>query len=132
VTTVYSFDEGDLGKQMPEVKEFLGPGKTILVWGVSEATVDKGEFDGVARSLFWNLPTDERAFEGDDYWGLLIAEDSLPIRDTLKMVARNRVPFSAHISLRPKVNNPRQNYWVLKRVDLHYDSHGVLIDPNGE
>ena len=130
MTTVYSFDEGDLGKLMPEVKAFLAPGKTILVWGVSQARVDNGEFDVPAASLFWNLPTDERAFEGDDYWGLLLAENSLPIRDTLRMVERKRIPFAATISQKPKLNVKGQSYWVLKRTDLHYRQDGSLIDPN--
>lgn len=132
MTTVYRFDEGDLGKQMPDVKAFLAPGKTIMVWGVSEATVNTGEYEVSARSLFWNLPTDERAFEGDDYWGLLLAENSLPIRDTIKMIARKRIPFAAFIQQRPKQNTKGQSYWVMKAVDLHYDSDGNLVDPNDE
>jgi hypothetical protein len=129
---LFSFDQGDLGKIMPEAKSFLAPGKVIIVWGVSEATVDNGEFDKPARSLFWNLPTDERAFEGDNYWGLLLSEDALPIRDTQKMVERNRVPFAAHISLRPKVNSKGQSYWVMKRFDLQYNADGSVHDPNAE
>lgn len=132
MTTVYRFDEGDLGKVMPDAKAFLSPGKTIMVWGVSEATVDTGEFGVAARSLFWNLPTDERAFEGDDYWGLLLSEDSLPIRDTQKMIARKRIPFAAYIQQRPKQNTKGQTYWVMKPAELHYDSDGQLIDPNSE
>lgn len=130
MTTVYRFDEGDLGKLMPEVKTFLSPGKTIMVWGVSEAKVNTGEFAEPARSLFWNLPTDERAFEGDDYWGLLLAESSLPIRDTLKMIARKRIPFAAYICQRPKQNTKGQFYWVMKPAELHYTKDGDLIDPN--
>lgn len=127
---LFSFDQGDLGKIMPDAKTFLANGKVIIVHGVSEATVDNGEFDVAARSLFWNLPTDERAFEGDDYWGLLLAENSLPIRDTQKMVERNRVPFAAHISLRPKINSKGQSYWVMKRADIQYNSDGSVHDPN--
>ena len=127
---IFDFDQGDLGKIMPEAKTFLAPGKVIIVWGVSEATVDNGEFDVAARSLFWNLPTDERAFEGDDYYGLLLAENSLPIRDALKMVERERVPFVAHISQRPKVNSKGQSYWVLKKASLQYNSDGSVHDPN--
>jgi len=127
---LFSFDQGDLGKLMPDVKKFLGPGKVIVVWGVSEATVDNGEYDVPARSLFWNLPTDERAFEGDDCWGLLLAENSLPIRDTLKMVERERIPFVAHISQRAKVNTKGQSYWVMKRAELQYNQDGSIHDPN--
>ena len=127
---LFTFDQGDLGKLMPDVKKFLGPGKVIIVWGVSEARVDNGEFDKPAASLFWNLPTDERAFEGDDCWGLLLSEDALPIRDTLKMVERNRIPFVAHIQYRPKVNNPKQGYWVMKKAELRYNSDGSVVDPN--
>src|SRR5215471_12087542 len=112
---LFSFDQGDLGKLMPDVKAFLAPGKVIIVWGVSEAVVDNGEYDVPARSLFWNLPTEEHAFDGNDYWGLLLAENALPIRDTLKMVERNRVPFAAHISQKSKLNVKGQSYWVLKR-----------------
>jgi len=127
---LFTFDQGDLGKLMPEVKKFLGPGKVIIVHGVSEATVDSGEYDVPARSLFWNLPTDERAFEGDDYWGLLLAENALPIRDTLKMMERGRTPFAAHISQRPKLNVKGQSYWVLKRTEIRFDSDGTFVDPN--
>lgn len=130
MTTVYNFDEGDLGKLMPNAKEFLAPGKTILVWGVSEASVETGEFEGAARSLFWNLPTDENAFDGNDYWGLLLSDKSAVIRDALKMVARKRVPFAAFIQLKPKVNNPRQSAWVMKPSQIQYDQNGDVIDPN--
>jgi hypothetical protein len=130
MSQLYTFDEGDLGKIMPEAKAFLSPGKTIIVWGVSQATVDSGDFDVPAKSLFWNLPTDDRAFEGDDYWGLLLAENSLPIRDTLKMAERGRIPFAAHISQRPKLNVKGQSYWVMKAVSIQYNSDGSIVDPN--
>jgi hypothetical protein len=127
---LFTFDQGDLGKIFPDAKKFLESGKVIIVHGVSEAVVDSGEYDVPARSLFWNLPTDEGAFDGNDYWGLLLAENSLPIRDTLKMVERGRTPFPARISRVAKLNVKGQAYWVLKRAEIRFDSDGTFVDPN--
>ena len=69
MTTVYSFDEGDLGKLMPEVKKFLGPGKSLLTTYNLEAKGPGGTQDASARltvnaatASMTSSPSDEDLF----------------------------------------------------------------------
>lgn len=127
---LYDFDLNDFGVE-PDFDKAEMNGKVIIVHGVSEAVMQRAEYPKGARSLLWNFPTDIDAFDPDGtHYGMLLSEDSLPIKNTLTMMQRGRVPFPARIVYRQKESNKAQSYWMFERVLIQYDADGTLVDPN--
>lgn len=123
----YDFDLGDFGNQPDYTKDDLD-GKVIIVYGVSQATFDSGQFQTGAKSLLHKLPNEDADIAP---YGMMFSESSPVIRQAAEMEAAGKVPFMARLVKKGSKQNKGQSYWTLERApSLQFDTNGNALDPN--